>query len=379
MKAEELAAERRLKAEREAPPLQLPIVDLSDVMTARELEHPHVLLPYLPRQEVTLLAGHGGAGKSWLALAISAHVACGYPWGPFDVERGRACYISAEDNGATIRRRLPKVIQAHQLPAEEVIRNLEVRDLTEMDSELIVEDGPALRVTPVMHAVADAMHGHSLVVLDNASQMFGADENVRRHVVSFFRALRRAAADANAAVLLLAHVDKAAAKGHARGNAYSGSTAWHNSARSRLVLLTNDSENSRQLLHEKATHERQASTVTLQRTVGGVLMPVTPSAAAEVQATETQQDAHAVLAVLAAAVDDGVIIPATFSGPRTAFHALRELEEFPPGLKSERSRVNAALTKLERDGRIIRMEYRKTDRHKAECFIPSPSARLNAA
>ena len=55
----------------------------------------------------------------------------------------------------------------------------------------------------------------------------------------------------DAAVVLLAHIDKAAARNGGQGNSYSGSTAWHNSARSRLALVE-DEATGLELLHEKA-------------------------------------------------------------------------------------------------------------------------------
>ena len=60
----------------------------------------------------------------------------------------------------------------------------------------------------------------------------------------------------DAALVLLAHIDKNAAKDGARGNSYSGSTAWHNSARSRLALMEQDGHI--QLLHEKANLSKKA-------------------------------------------------------------------------------------------------------------------------
>lgn len=84
--------------------------------------------------------------------------------------------------------------------------------------------------------------GAGLVVIDNASDAFGGDEIVRRQVRAFIRSLNDIAKESDAAVVLLAHVNKTSARtgsgfgGDSEG-CYSGSTAWHNPTRSRLFLF----------------------------------------------------------------------------------------------------------------------------------------------
>ena len=82
-----------------------------------------------------------------------------------------------------------------------------------------------------------------LVIVDNASDAFAGDEIQRRQVRAFMRALTCIARLNDAAVLLLAHVDKATSRTgrSSGGEGYSGSTAWHNSARSRLFMSRTES------------------------------------------------------------------------------------------------------------------------------------------
>lgn len=74
------------------------------------------------------------------------------------------------------------------------------------------------------------------LIVDNASDTFDGNEIRRTEARGFVRGLRAPVRKQGGAVLLLAHIDKSAAKGFGGGGSYSGSTAWHNSARSRLVL-----------------------------------------------------------------------------------------------------------------------------------------------
>lgn len=82
-----------------------------------------------------------------------------------------------------------------------------------------------------------ARSGTAAIAARNASDAYDANENDRPKVRTFMRALGQIARECNAGVLLLAHVDKGTSRGERSGSeGYSGSTAWNNSARSRLYL-----------------------------------------------------------------------------------------------------------------------------------------------
>ena len=119
---------------------------------------------------------------------------------------------------------------------------------TALDDKLILLDAsdmePALYkktgVTPTLTRLAvEAEKCHAgLIVIDNASDAFDGDEIKRPEVRGFIRALRTHLARPGRAVLLLTHINKGSANGGKSAGAedYSGSTAWHNSVRSRLSL-----------------------------------------------------------------------------------------------------------------------------------------------
>ena len=66
--------------------------------------------------------------------------------------------------------------------------------------------------------------GAKLVILDNAAQLFGGEENSRAEVTTFINAVNGLARRLDAAVLMLGHPPKSGAE-------YSGSTAWHAAVR----------------------------------------------------------------------------------------------------------------------------------------------------
>ena len=78
-------AERELA---EAPP-SLVQIDFADVMTATLPEQAYVLKPLIPCGHVTLGGGHGGAGKSVLALTWAARNAARQQWEGIEFEAER--------------------------------------------------------------------------------------------------------------------------------------------------------------------------------------------------------------------------------------------------------------------------------------------------
>jgi len=118
----------------------------------------------LPRGLVTLLGAHGGAGKSLLALAMSAHVCCGQRFaGKFGATIGRALFVSLEDHGDMVMDRLSRVIESYNLDADAVRENFTVLDGTGSDCALAVERVHTRRLmaTRALSQVAAAAEGAS--------------------------------------------------------------------------------------------------------------------------------------------------------------------------------------------------------------------------
>lgn len=344
-------------------------VGIENVMSSKLEKVSHSVNPWMPRRHVTLFGGHGGIGKSSLALAICAHVACGRPFAGMQVEQSKALFVSLEDEPMIVKLRLRHIIEAYNLPPEQVLTNMRVVDGTQGSAALMTE-GEGYGALPVFTAafaeVVDHAEGMGLIVIDNASDAFDANENSRREVRSFIRGLAALARKQQAAVVLLAHIDKAGAKAGAQGNSYSGSTAWHNSTRSRLALLEQDGQIV--LKHEKANLGPKADPVTFEFNEHGVLMPAT--AVMPVEGTDLQAvfDAKELYGVLRIAIKAGIDVPTATRGPSTTWHALEPMPELPSHFRSTQGkrRFNAAVMRLFREGRIVRESYRKAARNTGE-------------
>ena len=356
-------ATERADLQAEGPPLT--IVPMHDIATVTPIPTRFVLDLLLPRDEVTLLAGHGDTGKTLLALAIACHVACGKDFAGLPVIGGRVLFVSLEDSGDLIKLRIRRIAAEFGLDLAAIANRLTVMDATQTDdTALAYEIAQAgirrLLFSTVFDQIEAAAAGYDLIVIDNASDAFDANEIERRMVRRFVRVLKRKIAIANhAAVLLLAHIDKHAARHGASGETYSGSTAWHNSVRSRLALVQRDA--SLELIHEKHNLSKGLEhPIMLQRSELGVLVPLSSGETA----ARSRADIDAVLTAITAAQRLGANVPTAVVGAKTITAFLATRPEIPEDLADDRKRMRSALNALEREGLIWTETYRDDQQRK---------------
>jgi KaiC/GvpD/RAD55 family RecA-like ATPase len=339
-------------------------VPMSDFATADLPLPDFVVERIVPRGFVTLLAGHGDTGKTLLALTMAAHIASGRRFAELTCVTGRVLFVSLEDSGELVRLRLRRIAEAYELDSAAVAAGVSVLVAGDTDDcALAREQAEAgarrLAFTAALDQIMAAAAGFDMIVIDNASDAFDANESERRLVRRFVRALQRIGREHDAAVLLLAHVDKAGAKYGTSGETYSGSTAWHNSVRSRLALSTGAS--GLELVHEKSNLCKKLDrSIVLEPNEHGVPMPLSN---AERDRNE-RADVRAVLAAIRGAEADEVVIPTARTGPSTVAHVLAGRAELSDTLADDSKRINDAVRTLEREGAIVRERYR--DAHRKE-------------
>jgi len=338
----------------------------------------YVIDRLVPRGEVTLLTANGGGGKTVLAEILTAHVAIGRTWAGFGVDQGPALYCSLEDSGEQVNFRLRRLADAYGLDREVIMENVVILDGSDGDGVLSGEvrdrETGTMRIgyTIATETLRQAAKGCALIVVDNASDGFDANENDRRSVRAFVRMLKHIARENNAGVILLAHIDKFAARNGAQGSSYSGSTAWHNSARSRLALM-NDGDGVL-LTQEKAQFGRPVEPVRLRWTDNGVLYPLEPT---ETRVVE-RDDEGTVMAALRAAWTVGVDVGTGRSGPGNTQMTLETFPELPEYLhgKNGRKPFLAALGNLITSGKVEKRVIKTRSRNCKEIFA-DPGSRVS--
>jgi RecA-family ATPase len=190
----------------------------------------------VPLRNVTMLSGHGGVGKSLLALQLAIAVPSGTDWIGFPVRKAPVLYLSAEEDEAETHIRLAEICDAESI-ALSSLTDLHIKVLAGQDAVLAAEDLKSTRMveTRLYERLVASMATikPDLLVIDNLADVFSGNENVRGLARQFVGMLRRLALEHESAVLLLAHPSLS---GINSGSGASGNTAWHNSVRSRLYL-----------------------------------------------------------------------------------------------------------------------------------------------
>lgn len=308
---------------------------------------PMLAEPYLPTGAVTLLSAHGGLGKSMLALIIACVCATGRECGPFRFQTAQPVLVlSMEDDPAVVGRRLQRICDEFSFPQELLAQNLRIIDSSHKDAplagEAMVHGVRTVDSADAMFDLRRAAVGRKLVIIDNASEAFDGDENSRRQVRRFIRLLARLARENSSAVLLLAHSDKAAVRSGSANNSFSGSTAWHNSARSRMSM--HQSRGHVVLTHDKCNDALTHRDVAFRWSERGVLVPAD---ATPVEAGES------ILSALRAAAQLGIDVPETRTGAANAYSTLKSFEQLSPVLREDRSQFWLCLTGLMSAGKVV--------------------------
>jgi hypothetical protein len=324
--------------------------------------------PFLPAGEVCVLGSHGGSGKSFVALSWAAHIAVGKPWGPLAVTQGRTCFLSFEDPARMVKFRLMNIIEEHGFDQAAVFSGIDLIDATDLDA-LVFEDSDKgikrLEFTDIYRRLEKMIANYALVIVDNISECYDADESAKRQVKTFIKALKRLVIGHDGCVLLLGHIDKQAARNGSNGNSYAGSAAWHNSPRSRIALVDGE------LVHEKLTGARpRDEPLPIVWTNKGYKSVPVPDAFGTLRSKTMREQFDAddalILDALREATEAGEDVKA--SG-RSTLETLSVRPGFPEVLVGEKRRVFTSLVRLEQGGKISKVEVKdKSTNYRAVKF-----------
>ena len=352
-------------------PLLTP-VDVAGVLTRPSPPPRFVWDGYCPRGVVTLLGAHGGTGKSTIALMLAAAVATGRELFGIATDAAPVVFASFEDGAHIVRHRLAHICQCWGIePAE--LAGLHIVDGT-ANPELFASDGRGPGdVTPgyaeLLALVKQA--GAGLVIVDNASDAYGGDEIQRRQVRAFMRSLAVIAREGDAAVMLLAHVDKGTSrKERSDTEGYSGSTAWHNSARSRIFMSRDDGLLT--LAHQKNQFGRMREPLALEWPEGGLPQAV-QALSPMVQGISDRVDTKALLRLIAEFSERGEHVTTATTSRTHAAKLLAGESSYPKGRKP--ADVFNLLRKAERAGQLVRVMRSAENRHQKEVWEVTPQGR----
>jgi hypothetical protein len=325
---------------------------------------------YIPAGHVTLFGGHGGAGKSTVNLMLGACIGTGRQFLGQSVERGNVLFFSAEDPAPLLRQRLARICRAMDIDPAELAKSMRVIDATDLDATLYAErrvDGMRVGSTTATYdALRDYIERHAIdvVLIDNSSDVYDGDEIVRKMVRGFIASLARLVRPRGGAVVLMAHVDKGTSRAtrDASAESYSGSTAWHNSVRSRLFLLEK-TPGQLELQHQKCNLGPRREALAITWPANG-LPDVDAPASGVVAGIQDRTDTRALLRLIHEFYGRGEFVAAGQQSRNNAARALADEKTYPKRRKA--GEVFGLLRDAERTGLVKREAYKDANRKEHE-------------
>jgi RecA-family ATPase len=201
------------------------------------------VLNRVPLRQVTLFSGEGAVGKSIVELQLCAAHPLSKEWLGSLPEPGGAFYIGAEDDEKEIHIRLASILAHYEARYSDLVAGgFRMISLCGDDAILgapnrngVIEPTDLYR--RLYEQAGDLKPKH--IGIDTSADVYAGSEIDRSQVRQFISLLRRMAIAANGSVVLLSHPSLT---GIASGSGLSGSTAWHNSVRSRFYMTSPKAE-----------------------------------------------------------------------------------------------------------------------------------------
>jgi RecA-family ATPase len=368
-------------------PLAWPaFIDLS-ALASRDAQPPRFIVHnWLPCGYASMFSGHGGVGKSGIALTLAACVTLGRPFFGVEVQQARVTYLSCEDREGALHWRLHHICRYLNVGIDALAGKLHIVDLVGKDAILWAQDRHTGNTfTPAFAELARRMEAteDQVLMVDGIADTYGGNENSRTEVKAYVNRLLSLHGDAqDRAALLVGHVNRQTALHAATSEGYSGATAWHNSVRGRWYLYPERDEDGgpggdRGLLLE-VQKQNFAPPQTAMR------FRWNPEARLFVgKIDEEQQDAwslrdtvekNRIVEIVRDITRRGNYVPVATSGQRTTYHVLSAHPDFPQTLKSGgRRRFFAHLEQLRQTGELREEERRQRGRHPVRVLIPVPT------
>lgn len=200
---------------------------------------PALVRNWLYEGSVALFSSNGGGGKSFISTTFCTLGCLGATWFGEKMVEGNALYVNGEDPLIEVQSRLWGICRAYDIDMARLNGKLDIVDITSVLHKAMYTAGREYgeaEFTKHYYEMKKLIElgQYKYLVIDNISKVYMANENNRAMVDEFVSAMASIGVHHGLGVVLVGHTAKNSAEG------YSGSTAWHNSARARWMLERKD-------------------------------------------------------------------------------------------------------------------------------------------
>jgi RecA-family ATPase len=227
--------EAKTKSDDEADDLEpLPFIELVDNPPPREW----FVLNRVPANNITLFSGDGAAGKSLAFLQLCAATSLGRDWLGTLPKPGPVIYLSFEDDGDEINRRLADIARHYGVTVSDIKINLKVVSIVDDDVSFAIfnREGIPNPTRWFKRVQNDAEQIKPVLIgIDTVTDIYAGSEIDRGQVKRFLKLLRKL----KTTIVLLSHPSLS---GISSGTGLSGTTGWHNTVRARMYLKSANEE-----------------------------------------------------------------------------------------------------------------------------------------
>jgi RecA-family ATPase len=261
--------------DRQERDLERRIVEAPVLASDPEPQRKWIVEDVIPDETLTLVTGEGGIGKTTLALQLAVAMRTDGDWLGMRVAQGLVVFVTSEDDRKDVNLNLRAILKGERKSLAHC-PGLHILPLADRDACLAAASTKlgAIAATPLWHALVRLVERRRprLVIFDALADLFGGEENSRRHARGFIVLLKQLAIRQKLAVILVAHPSLT---GMNTGSGLSGSTDWHNGPRARLYFeRPKDKEGKtfdddlRTLTVKKVQYAREGTVFRLRRKSG---------------------------------------------------------------------------------------------------------------
>ena len=261
--------------DREERDLLRRIVEAPALAYDPEPQRKWIIEDVIPDETLTLVTGEGGIGKTTLALQLAVAMRTDSYWLGMKAPQEPVLFVTSEDDRKDVNLNLRAILKEERKSLAHC-PDLHILPLADRDACLAAASTKlgAIAATPLWHALVKLVERRRprVVIFDALADLFGGEENVRRHARGFIVLLKQLAIRRKLAVILIAHPSLT---GMNTGSGLSGSTDWHNGPRARLYFerlkdkegMTFDGD-LRILTVKKVQYAREGTVFRLRRKAG---------------------------------------------------------------------------------------------------------------